>query len=652
MVNRRSFVGKLVKAASIAPSVASVLAGPSSAHQYDLIVISATPAGIMAAIAAARGGVKDIALIERTRHIGGLCANGLGATDIHTRGATGGLFLEFTSRIKNYYLKKYGAESQQLKDCSDGYHFEPSVAESVFENWLAEYKSQIKVFKSIQWEKITLSETGPNPATEIKGKIVSVETVLTYSDIRVYSFARTQWQARYFIDASYEGDIMQWANVPWTYGREAKSEYNELGAGKIYKYWGGPEAPGSTGEADKGIQAFNYRLCLTKSPDLKVPFPQPPVFNREDYISLIDDLLTGRHTGVALKDISEVQLEANKAESLKTGLAPNVPNCPKGIQRLVNCIKLPNGKTDANNQHFAFISTDLPGQNWRYPLWDWSRRDRFAEKLKNYTLGLFWFAQNDPDVPAWFKKEIAEWGLCKTEYLDNNYFPRQMYVREARRMKGKYLFKAQDALPEPGKERPPFHPDTITASHYALDSHAVNKREPGKPALDGFLSYHTKPYTVPFGVMLPSAGPDNLLVPVAVSATHIGFSTLRMEPCWMALGEAAGTAVALSIKQGISGNWPVIRQIQLDLILNKAVLTWVEDVPVSHKAFKGVQYLALHGLVPNFKFLPEEKATLDDVKKWADQLGQTIPKSFTEGNGTRAEVAIAFGKAVGLYPEG
>lgn len=220
-----------------------------------------------------------------------------------------------------------------------------------------------------------------------------------------------------------------------------------------------------------------------------------------------------------------------------------LPGDKWGIAKITNIVHVPNMKTDANNQHGVFVSTDLPEENWPWPTSSWEWRDKFAQRLREYTEGLFWFAQNDPELPAHFRKAAKEWGLSKDEYADNGHFPRQVYVREGRRFEGAYFFTANDAIPVTIGSRPPIHQSSITASHYALDSHAVRKREEGRVHLDGFLSYPSAVYTVPYGVMVPKEV-GNLLLPVPVSGSHIGFSTLRMEPCWMAMGQAAGIASA------------------------------------------------------------------------------------------------------------
>lgn len=538
-------------------ALAVSIPGFPAAVAYDLVIVGGTPAGIMAGVAAARLGKKSL-ILERTAYPGGLPANGLGATDIATRGATGGLFLEFVQRIKNQYINQYGADSRQVKDCSDGYHFEPHVATAVFQELLKEHPGiTLLTLRQFDFEPENLT---------ISGNRITAIRVLN----RTSGEAET-YTGKVFLDATYEGDLIAAAGVPFFVGREGKDRYNEPGAGRVYKYWGGKEGPGSTFGEDNAVQSYNYRLCLTRDPSIRVPVRKPANYNREEYVSLIDDVKTGWHTGVEALKLTDAQREENK-KRVAAGQPPVVPGMPAGIARLTNMVKLPNEKNDANNQHLAFLSTDLPEENWPYPTSGWEWRDKFAKRLREYTEGLFYFAQNDPELPEWFRKQCLEWGWAKDEYTDNGHFPRQLYVREGRRMKGKYLFKAEDALPVKAGGRPPVHADSITASHYALDSHAVRKREPGKIHLDGFLSYPSKVYTVPFRVMVPDSPLENLLAPVPASATHIGFSTLRMEPCWMALGQAAGVAAALAGTKSVH-KLP-IPDLQKELLKQKAILVY------------------------------------------------------------------------------
>ena len=541
----------------IAVILFSLLALTSCGRKYDVVVVGGTPGGIMSAISASRSGHK-VLLLERSQTIGGLPANGLGATDIATRGATTGLFTEFVGRIREHYVQTYGPDSQQVKDCSSGYHFEPGVALKVFEQMLSECPD-VTVRKMMQFD------CDPRNISLKDGAITSI----TVTDR--LSGKSTTVKGRIFIDATYEGDLGAAAGVPFRIGREGIEEFHEPIAGKVYKYWRGPVGEGTTYEGDNTIQAYNYRLCLTNVPSNMVPFDKPENYDRNEYVSLIDDILYGFHTGVATLKVTAKDREANK-ERILSGGRTEIPDDPWGVWKVTNMVRLPNGKTDANNQHMAFISTDLPEENWKWPTASWEWRDSFAVRLRDYTKGLFWFAANDPEVPESFREAVRAWGYAADEYTDNGNFPRQVYVREGRRFEGMYFFTANDA--EDPTDRGPVHRDAVTASHYALDSHAHHKREEGRIHLDGFLSYPTKVYNVPYGVIVPREV-SNLLLPVPVSGSHIGFSTLRMEPCWMALGQAAGTAASLAVERKTSVQDVDVPTLQDRLLSQGATLVYM-----------------------------------------------------------------------------
>lgn len=560
----------------------------SAEQVYDVVIVGGTPGGIMAAISTARMG-KTALLLERTEHIGGLPANGLGATDIATRGATGGLFQEFVQRVRSHYVARYGENSRQVADCSNGYHFEPSVAEQVFEEMLQEHPG-ITVERMMQFDALPTNVV-------IRDSVIEEITLL---ERRTKQPVRRK--GRVFIDATYEGDLDAAAGVPYVVGRESISQYQEPGAGVIYKLWGGTvQEPFSTGMADNSIQAYNYRLALTNDPNLRVPIRRPESYNRAEYASLVIDVAQQKHTGSP----------------------PH--STPWGMQRIVNKVSVPNQKTDANNQHLAFISTDLPEENWPWPTSTWEWRDRFAMRLRDYTLGLIWFAQNDPALPDSFRQACRQWGLARDEYIDNQNFPRQVYVREGRRIKGLYFFTARDATPESTGTRPPLHAGSITASHYAIDSHAVRKREDGRVHLDGFLSYPTEPYTVPYGVIVPP-NVKNLLSPVPVSGSHIGFSTLRMEPCWMALGQAAGVAAVLSVNKAVAVQKVAIPELQDVLLDQRATLIYYRDVPPTHPVFKAVQYFGLRGLLPDWYANLYGDISRSQAVEWMNKTGVTVNK--------------------------
>lgn len=591
----------------------SVSSNPASASRkpdetYDLVILGATPAGIAAAIAAADRGFT-VLLLERLAHIGGLPANGLGATDIATRGVAGGLFRQMTSRILQYYRKRYGFDSEQVVVSSQGFHFEPSVAEKVLLEMLEESPS-ITVRTRRQFDALE---------SEIRmehGKINAIHV----TDLSTGQ--RETYAATAFIDATYEGDLSAAAGVPFITRREGQKESGEPGAGRVYRAWGASTyGEGSTGEGDDTIQAYNFRLCLTTVPENRVPIEKPASYRREEYASVAEDIKLNRFPGVY---VAEREWD--------------------GIGRIVNIVWLPNGKTDANNQHLAFVSTDLPEENWQWPTADWAWRDAFQQRLREYTLGLLWFMQNDPAVPEPFRSNAARYGLAADEYQDNGNFPRQVYVREGRRIEALARFTAHDAIPTSPGARPPVHASSIGASHYPIDSHAIRKREENRDHLDGFISISTRPYTVPYEIMVPREV-TNLWTPVAVSASHLGFGTLRMEPCWMCLGEAAGAAAAIAVLRGITAQKVSREELQKELIRRGAMLIYYRDVSAEDPAFAALQYLGVRGAFPDWDARLDDPMTSDDWAAWSPY--SIAPVALPQRFGTRRDALIHWWAAQG-----
>jgi hypothetical protein len=580
-----------------------------STASFDLVIVGGNPGGIMAAIAAARMG-KTSVILERTKHIGGLPANGLGATDIATRGATTGLFKEFTQNVRQYYVNKYGEDSEQVKFCSDGYHFEPSVAEIIFEKMLLEYKEKITILKMRQFD------------AEAKNVKIQDNKIVKIWVTNRNNSSKETYEGKVFIDASYEGDLSAAANVPFRVGREGKNEFNEVGAGRVYKYWDGPEGNGTTNQADNAIQAYNYRLCLTDNASNRLKITRPATYNAEEFQSLVDDVWSGRHTGAEMQFVTQKMQDENRRRLLR-GDTTTIPGDPWGIAKLTNRVFLPNQKTDANNQHLAFLSTDLPEENWPWPTSGWDWRDKFANRLKSYTLGLIYFAQNNSALPSSFRKAASDWGLAKDEYVDNENFPRQVYVREGRRMEGLYFFTAQDATAVSPGNRPPLHASSVTSSHYALDSHAVRKREVGKIHLDGFISYLSDVYTVPYEVMI-SKEVDNLIFPVPLSGSHIGFSTLRMEPCWMALGQAAGIASGIAIEEHLKVKNVDRIKLQETLLDQGATLIYYKDINPTDSDFKMVEKMGLKGYLPDWNARLNDFVDDESIQLWENLSGQKL----------------------------
>lgn len=559
----------------------------------DICVLEATPGGIAAAIAAARLG-SHVVLIERTNHIGGLFANGMGMSDISTRSTVGGVYGEFVRAVRAYYAGAYGENSQQVKDSSDGYRFEPHVAEAILEKMLIDAPN-ITVFKMRQFDR---------DAEVVNGKLVSI----TVTDRASHALSRIR--AKVFIDATYEGDLAASAHVPYRIGREGREETLEPYAGVFYSFYGTKEIypHPDTGKPDRRIQAYNFRMCMTRRPDLRVLVAKPDGYRREDYASLIGDIRSG-----LLEKWAEFPDE------------PRGHSHPETTAKAFNIYFTPNGKTDTNNHHNSLVSTDLPEEVQPWPEADWKWRDQFVQRLRTYTLGLLWFMQNDPDVPAPWRQQASEWGLARDEFRDNGNFPRQPYVREARRILGEYDFSAQDAIVLPGAPRTVIHRDSIAAAHYQIDGHAARKREPGMNALDGFLGlgHITSPYSIPYGVIVPKSV-DALLVPVAASATHLGFSTLRMEPCWMSLGQAAGVAAHLAIESGKQPRTVDIKRLQRVLLDSGQSLVYYRDLNGTERYFRAMQYYGVRGLFPYWDAEPNRPVLRGEAIEWLEGLGIKI----------------------------
>lgn len=545
----------------------------------DVVVIQATPAGIAAALAAARLGSRVI-LTDNSAHVGGMMSNGLSVTDITTRGAVGGIFTEFSERVHQHYVRRYGIASPQERACNRGLVFEPHVAERIFTQML---QAEPRIVLLTRHQLVDVVTQGR--------KLIAADV----DDLG--GGGRIRLEASVFLDCTYEGDLAALAGATYQLGREARAETAEPYAGVVYMdYHTKRVYRGSTGEGDTGVQAYTYRLCMTRRPELRAPIPRPPDYRREDYASLIPDIQSGR-----LRRLAASALERDS---------------------VINAERLPNGKYDINNHHNALVSMDLPEENREYPEADLITRRRFARRLATYVLGLIWFCQHDPELPEEFRNDALQWGLATDEFTDNANFPRQMYVREARRIEGQYVFSAHDAVLPADKERPPIHRDAITAAHYMIDSHAFSKRQDQgefrhRQTLDGFLGldFLTHPYQVPYGVMVPRRV-NGLLTPVTVSATHLGLCTLRMEPCWMALGQAAGTAAHLCQKRGVEPRDAPVDLLQRQLLKDDAVLCYCHDINPRHPYWGGLQYMGVRGFLPGYYAYANRAITRAQAAQW------------------------------------
>ena len=497
-------------------------------------------------------------------------ASGLGVTDIHSLNAAGSVFREYASNVLNHYIQTYGPDSEQVVHCRQGLRFEPSVAKAIFKRML---------------------DAEPNLEMIVSHELVSVTkdgSALTSITVRpMGGGSETVFHADVFIDATYEGDLAAMAGVPYSLGRESRDDRNEEYAGTLYQNFRTKEVlPGSTGEGDNRIQAYNFRLCLTKNRNNQVPFRKPENYNRNDYVSLIEDVKEGR---------------------------------VKGFSEVCNTVMIPNGKTDTNNYHYCLCSTDLPEENQDYPEGSWPVRNRIIQRHREYIQGLLWFLQHDEELPEWFREDSLQWGYAADEFEDTDHFPPQLYVREARRIHGEYVFTENDARRAPGLGRSPVHYDSIACGDYGIDSHATRKREPigQNIALEGFMAigFLTEIYQVPYGCIVPKQV-DRLLVPVAVSATHMGLGTIRMEPCWMQIGYASGVAADLSIATGQNVRDLSIDRLQDELLADKQIITYLKDVPWGTESSKALQYFGAKSFFEGYEAHPDEAVTVAHASQW------------------------------------
>jgi hypothetical protein len=483
-----------------------LLAAP---HQFDVVIYGGTAGGVIASVAAAREGLS-VGLLEPGSHLGGMVSGGLGFTDVGKREVIGGYALEFYVRVgRHYQLSRYGHDI--------GWLHEPHVAEQIFREMLAE--SKVAVF-----EHHRLTERS---GVERDG--TSIQSITTENG--------EIFRARVFIDASYEGDLMAQAHVSFTTGREGVNQYGESLAGvrtrtPFHQFLvdlpaKGPDGkllpeinanpPAAPGSADSNVQAYNFRMCFSDDAENRVPFVKPADYDPRRY-ELLALLL--------------------KARTEKEGHAP-------GLNTLLKIDPLPNHKADVNNQ--GPFSTDFIGGSCKYPNASYKERARIWRSHHQYQAGLFYFLANDPRTPEPLRKEMQDWGLCKDEFQDTDHWPNQLYIREARRMVGEYVVVQKDVQDNLTK------PDAIGMGSYNSDSHNVERivDAAGFVRNEGDMQVPVKPYQIPYRVMLPKLRQaTNLLVPVAFSASHVAYSSLRMEPQYMIIGQAAGVAAKLAIESG------------------------------------------------------------------------------------------------------
>jgi hypothetical protein len=436
-----------------------------------------------------------VALIEPGRHVGGMVSGGLSHTDVGKREVIGGYSLEFYWRAGLHY-----GLPQYLQHIA--WYVEPKVAEEIFRKMLDEEKIPVYFERRLR----SVRKQGTRIAS------IAMES-------------GEHFESKVFADCTYEGDLMAQAGVSFTWGRESTAQYGESLAGvrgetpkhqflMNLKYHGeaevSKEPAGEPGAADRKIQAYNFRMIFSRDPANQVPFPKPARYDPRQFDLLVRVLAA--------------------SPQLKMG-------------NVLSVDAIPNRKADINNN--GPFSTDYIGRNYDYPNAKYGRRAEIWREHAEYSKGLLWFLAHDPRVPPALQQEVNQWGLAKDEFVDNGNFPHQLYIREARRMTGDFVMTQKDIQTDLTK------PDAIGMGSYNSDSHNVQRivNAEGFIRNEGDMQVPVQPYQIPYRVLLPKKNQaGNLLVPVCFSASHVAYSTLRMEPQYMILGHASGVAAKLAIQ--------------------------------------------------------------------------------------------------------
>lgn len=529
-----------------------LLALPAVAQRdCDVLVYGGTPAGITAAIAAARER-QSVILIEPSKHVGGMITGGLSRTDVGRAEVIGGLALECFERVATLY------DDPKKLATNEKFYSEPHVAERAFVEMLKE--AGVKV---VMGERLELKQG----VTRKDGRIVSVVME-----------SGNHYEAKVFIDASYEGDLMAGSGVQYIVGRETRTKYDEPLAG----YYPMPIRPRSAevmasecscvggsgphyihgtpakisalgvdgkpifgvehppaglkpGDADERTQSYNFRIIVTRNRENQVPFPRPATYDAARYelvLRLIQAFPELRFT------------------------------------RLFHLGTIPGGKFDLNAA--GLFSTDHPGFNTAYPDGDFAAREKIWREHTDHIQGLLWFCQQDERLPRRFRDEASAWGLAKDEFVDNGNWPYQLYVREGRRMVGEYVLTQKDLQQETTKR------DSIALGSFVIDCHIVRRMvgEDGNVLDEGsFIDAPVKPYAIPYRSLVPKKSEcTNLLVPVCMSASHIAYCSIRMEPQYMMMGHAAGLGAALAIKSEKAVQEIDVAALQKLLVEQKAII--------------------------------------------------------------------------------
>ena len=507
------------------------LCAQSTAATTDLLVYGGTASGVMTAYSAARQGLH-VVLLEPGTHLGGMVTGGLSATDL-------GHFTIIGGYAREFYMKAAAHYGVSNLDQKENWLSEPHVGEEIFRAMLKDSGVVVHLKERVR---------------ESHGVVLRNKRVvwLTTADGK-------KWGAKIFADCSYEGDLMAQAGVTYTWGREGREQYGESLAGvrgvttghqfgwpmqaydaehHLYpEVMPGPLA--EEGSADRKVQAYNYRLILTEDAADKLPFPKPEGYDPARFALLRE----------YLKEFPEHR-----------GRAP-------GMRDFFNPTRIPHHKADFNNN--GPVSSDYIGHSWSYPEASYAEKARITQAHLLYTESLVYFLANDPGVPASLREEMNSWGLPKDEFGDSGHWPNQLYIREGRRMVGEYVMKQADLQTDRTKG------DSIAMGSYNSDSHNVERvaNPDGTVTNEGNVEVRVQPYEIAYRSVTPKRGEvENLLVPVCLSASHTAYSSVRMEPQYMMIGQAAGVAAALAIAKHTAVQDVAVADLQAKLREHGAIL--------------------------------------------------------------------------------
>lgn len=517
---------------------------------YDVVVYGGSSAGVIAAVQAARMG-KSVVLIEPSNHIGGMTASGLGWVDLYNPTTIGGIANEFFRNVKVYYQNSNAWPWEQPytingqldyvpPDLDTMWVLEPHVGENIFNSMLQEAKVRVVFNEQL------------NRANGVEMESQRIAQI-TMESGRLF-------QGLTYIDATYEGDLMAAAGVSYIVGREPDSLFGETLNGvqtgffsdelpqlqlSPYLVPGNPQKGllprilpgpgGAIGDGDSGVQAYNYRMCLTDVPQNRIQIPQPFGYNESQY----EIVFRAIEAGIPIDSFFKLDL-------------------------------LPNRKTDSNSN--GPISTDFVGMNWNYAEADYPTRQQIANAHKEWQQGLVWTLQNHPQVPQEVKNYYAPWGLAADEFKDNNHWPYRLYVREARRMISDVVITENMA-----KGATPVD-DSVGLGCYQIYSHPVKYcvSSDGYLITEGELDAKvSKPFPISYRSIISASGQcENLFVTTCVSATHVAYSCVRIEPVLMVLGQSAATAACLVIDLGVAVQDLPYTVLNQQLLNDGQILSW------------------------------------------------------------------------------